>query len=97
MAAVFHVAVSGIPFEAPDYRYVDAGPDWATGGEWGPEGGIPAGLGMVAGDGVSLLEQKRREAEAEATRSLIAARHCELDDVRSAWRRIADQWPNVWP
>ena len=48
MAAVFHVAVSGIPLETPNYRYVDAGPDWATGGVWGPEGGIPAGIGMIA-------------------------------------------------
>jgi membrane protease YdiL (CAAX protease family) len=48
MAAVFHVAVSGIPLETPNYRYVDAGPDWATGGVWGPEGGIPAGIGMLA-------------------------------------------------
>lgn len=49
MAAVFHVAVSGLPLETPNYRYVDAGPDWATGGQWGPEGGIPAGIGMIAG------------------------------------------------
>jgi membrane protease YdiL (CAAX protease family) len=49
MAAVFHVAVSGIPLKTPNYRYVDAGPNWATGGVWGPEGGIFAGLGMLAG------------------------------------------------
>jgi len=49
MAVVFHTAVSGTPFEAPDYRYFDAGPDWATGGDWGPEGGIPAAVGMIAG------------------------------------------------
>jgi membrane protease YdiL (CAAX protease family) len=49
IAAVFHAAVSGYPFESPGYRYVDAGPDWATGGEWGPEAGIPAALGMLAG------------------------------------------------
>jgi uncharacterized protein len=49
MAAIFHTAVSGIPLEAPRYRYVDAGPDWATGGVWGPEGGLPAGLGMAGG------------------------------------------------
>jgi hypothetical protein len=47
MAAVFHTPVSGLPMEAAGYRYVDAGPDWATGGAWGPEGGIPAGLGML--------------------------------------------------
>jgi membrane protease YdiL (CAAX protease family) len=49
MAVIFHTAVSGTPFEAPDYRYFDAGPDWATGGDWGPEGGIPAAVGMIGG------------------------------------------------
>jgi len=48
MAAAFHTPVSGYPFESPSYRYVDAGPDWATGGEWGPEGGVPAAIGMIA-------------------------------------------------
>jgi membrane protease YdiL (CAAX protease family) len=49
MAVLFHTAVSGIPLDSPDYRYVDAGPDWATGGAWGPEGGALAGLGMLGG------------------------------------------------
>lgn len=49
MAVLFHTAVSGIPLESPDYRYVDAGPDWATGGVWGPEGGAAGGLGMLGG------------------------------------------------
>jgi membrane protease YdiL (CAAX protease family) len=63
MAVVFHTAVSGYPLEAPGYRYVDAGPDWATGGEWGPEGGVPAGFGMVGGAGlVYLLSRRRRQA-----------------------------------
>ena len=48
MAVLFHTAVSGIRFESPDYRFVDTGPDWATGGSWGPEGGAAAGLGMLA-------------------------------------------------
>lgn len=47
MAAVFHAPVSGIPFAVPDYRLVDTGPDWATGGVWGPEAGVFALLGMV--------------------------------------------------
>jgi membrane protease YdiL (CAAX protease family) len=59
MAVLFHSAVSGLPMESPDYRYVDAGPDWATGGEWGPEGGIPAGLGMVGGAVYMLVRRKR--------------------------------------
>jgi len=46
MAVLFHTPVSGLPFATPDYRTVDAGPDWATGGVWGPEGGAGAALGM---------------------------------------------------
>lgn len=59
MAVLFHTAVSGFPLEAPKYRYVDAGPDWATGGLWGPEGGVPAGLGMIAGVGVAYALARR--------------------------------------
>jgi membrane protease YdiL (CAAX protease family) len=58
MAAVFHASVSGLPLESPGYRYVDAGPDWATGGQWGPEGGLPAALGMAGG--IALLVSRRR-------------------------------------
>jgi hypothetical protein len=49
MAAVLHANVSGIGMASPDYRVVDAGPDWATGGGWGPEGGLFAGVGMTVG------------------------------------------------
>lgn len=48
LAAVLHASVSGLPFSAVDYRLVDSGPDWATGGLWGPEGGVAAGIGMLA-------------------------------------------------
>ncbi|MGH7617278.1 MAG: lysostaphin resistance A-like protein [Gemmatimonadaceae bacterium] len=58
MAALFHVSVSGFPLESPTYRYVDAGPDWATGGPWGPEGGLPAAAGMAGG--IALLVSRRR-------------------------------------
>ena len=34
-------------FDAPDYRTVEQGPDWLTGGQWGPEGGAAAALGML--------------------------------------------------
>ncbi|HTK51644.1 MAG TPA: CPBP family intramembrane glutamic endopeptidase, partial [Gemmatimonadaceae bacterium] len=59
MAVLFHTAVSGFPLEAPGYRYVDAGPDWATGGAWGPEGGVPAGLGMIIGVGIAYALARR--------------------------------------
>jgi uncharacterized protein len=48
MAAGLHTPVSGIAIVAPDYRIVDAGPDWLTGGSWGPEGGLAAALSMFA-------------------------------------------------
>ncbi len=48
MAAFLHTSVSGIAIVAPDYRVVDAGPDWLTGGAWGPEGGLAAALSMFA-------------------------------------------------
>ncbi|MDP9179212.1 MAG: CPBP family intramembrane metalloprotease, partial [Gemmatimonadota bacterium] len=48
MAAGLHTPVSGIPVLAPDYRVVDAGPDWLTGGGWGPEGGLGAAVSMFA-------------------------------------------------
>jgi hypothetical protein len=60
MAVLFHAAVSGLPFESPGYRYVDAGPDWATGGEWGPEGGVPAAFAMIGGAWVLLRRRSRR-------------------------------------
>jgi membrane protease YdiL (CAAX protease family) len=69
MAVLFHVAVSGYPMEAPGYRYVDAGPDWATGGAWGPEGGVPAALGMLAG--VVVLFSYRRASQTTSSRATV--------------------------
>jgi membrane protease YdiL (CAAX protease family) len=46
MSGALHIAVSGIPSNDPDYRVVDSGPDWLTGGPWGPEGGLAAVVAM---------------------------------------------------
>jgi hypothetical protein len=46
-AAVFHTTVSGLAIPQPNYRTVAAGPDWLTGGAWGPEAGVPAAGGML--------------------------------------------------
>jgi len=66
MAVAFHVAVSGLPFVAPGYRYVDAGPDWATGGSWGPEAGLPAAVTMIAGS-VWLFSRRGRTSRTSRT------------------------------
>ncbi|MGH7679620.1 MAG: lysostaphin resistance A-like protein [Gemmatimonadaceae bacterium] len=62
MAALLHVPVSGIPMNPPDYIIADTGPDWATGGRWGPEGGALAGLGMLAGMGFLYWQRSRLSA-----------------------------------
>lgn len=64
LAAVFHTSVSGLPFAAPNYRLVDAGPDWATGGVWGPEGGLGATLGMALA--LFFLFTRRRREEIQS-------------------------------
>ena len=46
MSGALHSAVSGLPSGNPDYRIVDSGPDWLTGGKWGPEGGVAAVVAM---------------------------------------------------
>lgn len=48
MALVLHTAVSGTSIAPPGgWRVVDSGPDWATGGPWGPEGGAPAAAALL--------------------------------------------------
>ncbi len=49
MAVPLHVVVSGVPVPRPGYQTVDSGPDWASGGPWGPEGGAFAAAAMLAG------------------------------------------------
>ncbi len=62
LAAVLHAPVSGIPFPVPDYRLVDTGPGWATGGIWGPEAGLFALVGMVS-TMIFLFARQRRRRE----------------------------------
>jgi membrane protease YdiL (CAAX protease family) len=63
LACVFHTPVSGYVMETPDYRLVDDGPDWATGGQWGPEGGAAGGIGMLAGLGYLYARRIRPRRE----------------------------------
>jgi uncharacterized protein len=65
MLAGFHTAVSGLPFETPMYHLIDSGPDWLSGGVWGPEGGVAAAVGMIgAFAGLSWATRKTRRAAA---------------------------------
>jgi hypothetical protein len=61
----FHAAISGLAVPTPDYRVVDAGPDWLTGGAWGPEGGAAAASGMLGA--LALLHLRARRARRGAS------------------------------
>jgi membrane protease YdiL (CAAX protease family) len=65
MAELLHSSVSGIHFPYSGYRVDDSGPDWLTGGSWGPEGGVAAAVGMVIGI-AALVEWRRRLSRASA-------------------------------
>lgn len=65
LAVFLHAAVSGQELPVGDYRVVDGGPDWATGGAWGPEGGAAAMAGMLVA--AALLVRRRRRVDGEAT------------------------------
>ena len=65
LVVVMHATVSGLEMDAPDYRIVDAGPDWATGGAWGPEGGIFAALGLAVATWI-IFRRPTRRAEPDA-------------------------------
>ncbi|MBW8770716.1 MAG: CPBP family intramembrane metalloprotease [Gemmatimonadetes bacterium] len=67
MAVPFHASVSGLALDAPDYRTVSDGPVWATGGTWGPEGGVAAAVGMLAGL-FYLYHSRHRRAELSQSR-----------------------------
>lgn len=62
MAVPFHALVSGLRFDAPGYRAVTAGPAWLSGGEWGPEGGLIAALGMLLGLAYFYARRRREES-----------------------------------
>lgn len=47
LAGALHAAVSGQDMTIVAWRTIDTGPDWATGGAWGPEGGAAAAIGLV--------------------------------------------------
>jgi membrane protease YdiL (CAAX protease family) len=61
MAVLFHAAVSGQRFESPEYQAITTQPAWLSGGGWGPEGGVFAGLGMISG--IAYLYTRRRREE----------------------------------
>jgi uncharacterized protein len=58
MATLFDFPVSGLLFDTPLYSAVEAGADWWTGGEFGPEAGLVGTLVLVPGT-LWLLRTRR--------------------------------------
>jgi membrane protease YdiL (CAAX protease family) len=71
----FHAAVSGLDMPTPNYRVVDAGPDWLTGGAWGPEGGAAAAAGMLGALALLHLRGSRARRAAHAAAHARLATH----------------------
>ena len=73
LGAGFHAMISGLAVPTPGYRVVDAGPDWLTGGVWGPEGGAAAAAGMLGALGLLHLRASRaRTAGHRAAHAALA-------------------------
>jgi len=70
MADLLHAPVSGIRFPYSGYRVDDAGPDWLTGGSWGPEGGAAAVAGMTVGIALLIAWHRRVSSRAGGTPDL---------------------------
>jgi membrane protease YdiL (CAAX protease family) len=66
LAILLRTAVSGEELPGGDYRVIDDGPDWATGGAWGPEGGAGAMAGMLVATAVLLRRALALRAERSA-------------------------------
>ena len=65
LAVLLHAQVSGLPITSPGYRVVSQGPAWATGGSWGPEGGLLAAAGMCAALAVLMARPAGRDLLAQ--------------------------------
>lgn len=65
MAGLLHTPVSGLTMPTPDYRTIDSGPDWLTGGAWGPESGFAA-IAIMSGALFYLFQRNLRRMESHA-------------------------------
>ncbi|HEX2187483.1 MAG TPA: CPBP family intramembrane glutamic endopeptidase, partial [Longimicrobiaceae bacterium] len=67
MATLLDLPVSGLEIDTPLYTGVETGPDWWTGGAFGPEAGLAATLVLLAGT-AWLLRTPRLRPSPEVSR-----------------------------
>jgi membrane protease YdiL (CAAX protease family) len=61
-ATIFHAPVSSLALPTPGYRLESVGPDWLTGGSWGPEGGAMVVAAMLVATFLLRNRNLRRNA-----------------------------------
>jgi membrane protease YdiL (CAAX protease family) len=66
-ATIFHAPVSSLALPTPGYRLESAGPDWITGGSWGPEGGMAVIAAMLLATFLMKKSTGDREQKAVLT------------------------------
>jgi len=86
MAAVAHVPVSGLPFDAPGWRLVPSGPAWWSGGSWGPEGGAAAFLVFTV---ALFLGARRRSGQGPELSRASGQHHDSQADTPTGAARVA--------
>lgn len=59
LGVALHALVSGTLVASARWQTLDSGPDWATGGAWGPEGGLAAVLGLLAATSLLIIRRPR--------------------------------------
>jgi len=86
MAAVAHVPVSGLPFDAPGWRLVPTTPAWWSGGSWGPEGGAAAFLVFTV---ALFLGTRRRPGAGSDLARASEAHHDSQTDTTTGAAQVA--------
>ncbi|HEU0078274.1 MAG TPA: CPBP family intramembrane glutamic endopeptidase, partial [Longimicrobiaceae bacterium] len=62
MATLLDLPVSGLEIDTPLYTGMETGPDWWTGGAFGPEAGLAATLVLAAGTAWLVRTPRLRES-----------------------------------
>jgi uncharacterized protein len=86
MAAVAHVPVSGLPFDAPGWQLVPTAPTWWSGGSWGPEGGAAAFLVFTV---ALFLGARRGRGQRPDTAGAPEPHHDSRTDTSTGAARVA--------